>query len=77
MFLNKGILTLIFCNILAKLVHVGYGVELLRIIATLPTNEEIDVFDVLVGDYISYLGRFAIETAGLYQCELICVILSR
>ncbi|XP_018436399.2 uncharacterized protein LOC108808798 isoform X2 [Raphanus sativus] len=51
----------------SKLVHVGYGVELLRIIATLPTNEEIDVFDVLVGDYISYLGRFAVETAGLYQ----------
>ncbi|CAF2094610.1 unnamed protein product [Brassica rapa subsp. narinosa] len=32
----------------SKLVHVGYGVELLRIIATMPRNEKIDVFDVLV-----------------------------
>nr|VDD05126.1 unnamed protein product [Brassica oleracea] len=56
----------------SKLVHVGYGVELLRIIATMPRNEKIDVFDVLVvvtlvGDYISFLGRFNVETAGLHQ----------
>nr|VDC69888.1 unnamed protein product [Brassica rapa] len=51
----------------SKLVHVGYGVELLRIIATMPRNEKIDVFDVLVGDYISFLGRFNVATAGLHQ----------
>ncbi|KAH0882454.1 hypothetical protein HID58_058550 [Brassica napus] len=51
----------------SKLVHVGYGVELLRIIATMPRNENIDVFDVLVGDYISFLGGFNVETAGLRQ----------
>lgn len=43
----------------------------------MPRNEKIDVFDVLVGDYISFLGGFNVETAGLHQCELICVILSR
>lgn len=43
----------------------------------MPRDEEIDVIDVLVGDHISSLGRFSVETAGLYECELLCVILSR
>ncbi|KAL0862340.1 hypothetical protein Bca101_041458 [Brassica carinata] len=51
----------------SKLVHVGYGVELLRIIAAMPRNEKIDVVDVLVGDHISSLGSFSVETAGLYE----------
>ena len=67
---RKGILIRL-CNPVAKVVSVGYGVKLLRIIGTVPLDEEIDVFDGIVETQIMSFGRVNVATSGLYECEFI------
>ncbi|CAA7028931.1 unnamed protein product [Microthlaspi erraticum] len=55
----------------SKRVPIGYGHELLRIVATVPHNEEFDILGILVDDHISKLGRFNIHTAGLDESLLL------
>ncbi|CAA7028935.1 unnamed protein product [Microthlaspi erraticum] len=55
----------------SKLVPIGYGLELLRIVATVPCNEEWDNLGILVDEHIWKFGRFSIDTAGLYESLLL------
>lgn len=67
---RKGIL-ISLCNPVAKVVSVGYGVKLLRIIGTVPLDEEIYVFDGIVETHIMSFGRVNVATSGLYECEFV------
>ncbi|CAN7062598.1 unnamed protein product [Brassica rapa subsp. trilocularis] len=51
----------------SKVVSVGYGVKLLRIIGTVPLDEEIYVFDGIVETHIMSFGRVNVATSGLYE----------
>ncbi|CAA7028934.1 unnamed protein product [Microthlaspi erraticum] len=61
----------------SKLVPIGYGLELLRIVATVPHNEEFDNLDILVEEHIWKFGRFkfSIDTAGLKECKSSALLL--
>ncbi|CAF2296255.1 unnamed protein product [Brassica napus] len=51
----------------SKVVSVGYGVKLLRIIGTVPLDEETDVFEGIVETQIMSFGRVNVETSDLYE----------
>ncbi|XP_033145560.1 uncharacterized protein LOC103865769 isoform X5 [Brassica rapa] len=58
----------------SKVVSVGYGVKLLRIIGTVPLDEEIYVFDGIVETHIMSFGRVNVATSGLYEFSALILI---
>ncbi|CAN7020344.1 unnamed protein product [Brassica oleracea var. botrytis] len=51
----------------SKVVPVGYGVKFLRIIATVPFDEEIDFLDDLISTHILPFGLVNVATSRLYE----------
>ncbi|CAA7028938.1 unnamed protein product [Microthlaspi erraticum] len=54
----------------SKLVPIGYGLELLRIVATVPADDEFDDYlDILVEEHICKLGNFRIDISGVKESD--------